>query len=155
MLFRKAFQFRLKPTPQQRIMMAQTAGCVRFVWNKALAEVKVGLECGEKYPGYVTMAGKLKGMKREQDTSFLRLVHSQPLQQTLKDLDRAVRDGLKKTKGFPRFKKKTHDKSFRYPQGVRLEGENIYLPKIGWLAFRKSREVEGLIKNTKVKFDGG
>ena len=155
MLFRKAFQFRLDPTPEQRIMMAQTAGCVRLIWNKALGDIKEGLDRGEKYPGYVTIANKLKGMKRQEETAFLKLVHSQPLQQTLKDLDRAVRDGLKKSKGFPRFKKKSHDKSFRYPQGVKIEAENIYLPKIGWVAFRKSRDVEGLIKNTIVGFDCG
>ena len=155
MLFRKAFQFRLDPTPEQRIMMAQTAGCVRLVWNKALGEIKEGLDRGEKYPGYVPMANKLKGMKREEETAFLKLVHSQPLQQTLKDLDRAVRDGFKKSKGFPKFKKKSHDKSFRYPQGVKLEGDKIYLPKIGFVAFRKSREIEGVIKNTTVRFDCG
>jgi putative transposase len=155
MLFRKAFQFRLEPIPEQRIRMAQTAGCVRLVWNKALGEIKEGLDRGEKYPGYVPMANKLKDMKRVEETAFLKLVHSQPLQQTLKDLDRAVRDGFKKTKGFPRFKKKSHDKSFRYPQGVKIEGESIYLPKIGWVSFRKSREIEGIIKNTIVRFDCG
>jgi len=155
MLVRKAFQFRLEPTSEQRILMAQTAGCVRLVWNKALGEIKEGLDRGVKYTGYVPMANKLKGMKREDATAFLKLVHSQPLQQTLKDLDRAVRDGLKKSKGFPRFKKKTHDKSFRYPQGVRIEGEKVYLPKIGWVSFRKSFDIEGLIKNTIVRFDCG
>jgi putative transposase len=155
MLFHKAFQFRLDPTSEQRIMMAQTAGCVRLVWNKALGEIKEGLDRGEKYSGYVPMANKLKGMKREEETAFLKLVHSQPLQQTLKDLDRAVRDGFKKSKGFPKFKKKSHDKSFRYPQGVKLEGDKIYLPKIGLVAFRKSRDIEGVIKNTTVRFDCG
>lgn len=155
MLFRKAFQFRLDPTPEQRILMAQTAGCVRLVWNKALGEIKEGLDRGEKCSGYVPMANMLKGMKREEETAFLKLVHSQPLQQTLKDLDRAVRDGFKKSKGFPKFKKKSHDKSFRYPQGVKLEGDRIYLPKIGLVAFRKSRDIEGVIKNTTVRFDCG
>ena len=47
MLVRKAFEFRLDPTPEQRIKMAQTAGCVRLVWNKALGEIKEGLDRGE------------------------------------------------------------------------------------------------------------
>lgn len=74
MLFRKAFQFRLDPTPEQRIRMPQTAA--RLVWNKALGEIKEGLDRGVKHPGYVTMANKLKGMKREESTAFLKLIHS-------------------------------------------------------------------------------
>ena len=32
---RKAFKFRLKPTPEQIRQMTEFAGCNRFVWNKA------------------------------------------------------------------------------------------------------------------------
>ena len=135
--------------------MAQAAGCVRLVWNKALADVKESLDQGKAYSGYVAMARKLKELKGKEEASFLKLVHSQPLQQTLRDLDRAIHDGFKKAKGFPRFKKKSHDKSFRYPQGVKVEENGIFLPKIGWVEFRKSREILGQIKNTTVSFDCG
>ena len=152
MKIRKAFKFKLKPTSEQRQKMAQTAGCVRLVWNKSLGAIKEELDKKEGYKGYCSMAGELKAWKKEEETKFLKCVHSQPLQQTLKDLDRAVKDGFKKDKGFPRFKKKSHDRSFRYPQGVKLEGDSVYLPKIGWCKFQKSRNIEGLIKNTTVSF---
>ncbi len=71
------------------------------------------------------MAGQMKEWKVEDSTSFLKLAHSQPLQQTLKDLDRALRDGFKKEKGFPKFKKKNRDKTFRYPQGVKIAGNHV------------------------------
>lgn len=111
MKIRKAFKFKLKPSSGQRVKLAQTAGCVRLVWNKSLAAVKESLDKKEGYKGYFQMAGEMKGWKKEEPTSFLKLVHSQPLQQTLKDLDRAIRDGFKKEKGFPHFKKKNTDKS--------------------------------------------
>lgn len=152
MKIRKAFKFRLKPTNDQRQKMAQTAGCVRLVWNKSLGAVKEDLEKKDGYKGYCAMAGELKDWKRCADTSFLKLVHSQPLQQTLKDLDRALKDGFKRDKGFPRFKKKNHNKSFRYPQGVRIDDDHVYLPKIGWCKFQKSMEIEGIVKNTTVSF---
>ena len=101
MIVRKAFKFKLKPTPEHRQTMTQTAGCVRLVWNKSLAKVKESLDNKDGYKGYVPMAGELKNWKKEESTSFLKLVHSQPLQQVLKDLDRAIRDGFKKKKGFP------------------------------------------------------
>jgi putative transposase len=152
MMIRKAFKFRLKPNSEQRMKLAQTAGCVRLVWNKSLAAVKEGLDKKEGYKGYCQMAGEMKGWKKEESTSFLKLVHSQPLQQTLKDLDRAIRDGFKKEKGFPHFKKKNTDKAFRYPQGVRIDGDQAYLPKIGFVKFQKSQEIIGIIKNTTISF---
>ena len=155
MIVRKAFKFKLKPTPEHRQTMTQTAGCVRLVWNKSLAKVKESLDNKDGYKGYVPMAGELKNWKKEESTSFLKLVHSQPLQQVLKDLDRAIRDGFKKKKGFPSFKKRGKDKAFRYPQGVKVEEDKVYLPKIGWVKFQDSREIEGEIKNTTVSFYAG
>ena len=152
MKIRKAFKFKLKPSSDHRQKMAQAAGCVRLVWNKSLAAIKESLEQKEGYKGYCAMASDLKDWKRIEETKFLKLVHSQPLQQTLKDLDRALRDGFKKEKGFPKFKKKTHDKSFRYPQGVKVEDDKVYLPKIGWMRFVKSKEIQGIIKNTTISF---
>jgi transposase len=44
MNIRKAFQFKLKPTREQRQKMAQTAGCVRLVWNKSLGMLQRSTE---------------------------------------------------------------------------------------------------------------
>jgi putative transposase len=155
MKIRKAFKFRLKPTAEHRQKLAQTAGCVRLVWNKGLAETKNTLERKEKYSGYSGLCDKVKVWKSEENTQFLKRVHSQPLQQTLKDLDRALKDGFKKDKGFPKFKRKGRDKSFRYPQGVKVRGNLVFLPKVGWCKFQKSRDIEGTIKNTTVSFCAG
>ena len=97
---------KLKPTSEQRQKMARTAGCVRLVWNKSLGVLKEELDKKVGYKGYCSMAGELKSWKKEDETKFLKCVHSQALQQTLKYLDRAFKDGFKKDKGFPRFKKK-------------------------------------------------
>jgi putative transposase len=79
------------------------------------------------------------------------------LQQKLKDLDRAVKDAFDKNqpdKRFPVFKKKFLHDSFRYPQGFKLEGNRIFLPKVGWVRFFKSREIEGRPKNVTVSRQG-
>ena len=34
MMIRKAFRFRLEPTPEQTHVITRVAGCVRFGWNK-------------------------------------------------------------------------------------------------------------------------
>ena len=46
---------------------------------------------------------------------------------------------------------------FRYPQGVKLDQANdrVFLPKLGWLRYRNSREVLGTVKNVTASLSGG
>jgi putative transposase len=153
MIIRRGYRFQLKTNGHESDRLNRFAGSCRLVWNKSLALQKEKLSRGEKFLRYFQVTAELTKWKNEQ--SFLKEVHSQPLQQTLKDLDQALQNSFKKTYGFPKFKKKVEHDSFRFPRGVKLAGEKIYLPKIGWLKFRKSKEVEGTIKNVTVskKFD--
>ncbi|MFI5294354.1 MAG: RNA-guided endonuclease InsQ/TnpB family protein [Thermodesulfovibrionales bacterium] len=154
MLIRKGYRFCLKPKPHHEAKLRQSSGCSRFVWNKALAIQKERLANKQFYLSYNELAGLLVDWKKDRDLCFLSAVHSQPLQQTLKDLYRAIRDAFDKTSRFPKFKKKgTHD-SFRYPQSFVINGNVIYLPKIGWVPFFKSREIEGTPKNITVSRHG-
>ncbi len=151
MKIRKAFKFKIK-TKNKTILnkLAQNAGCQRFVWNKALAFKKETYEQTNKSQNYSELCKIATQWKKEDETSFLKEVHSQPLQQTLKDLDKAYKDFLKKNKAFPKFKKKGMHDSFRFPQGVKVEGSNVYFPKIGKVRFVKTRDIVGEIKNTTV-----
>jgi putative transposase len=76
------------------------------------------------------------------------------LQQTLKDLDRGIRDGFDKkhpNKRMPVFKKKGKCvDSFRIPTAPNINGDAIFIPKIGWCKFFKSREIDGTPKNFTV-----
>jgi putative transposase len=153
MLIRRAYKFQLKTNTRQVEQLSRFAGCCRLVWNKALALQKEKLDQKIKVLAYVECAAELVAWKTE--LKFLEEVHSQPLQQTLKDLDRAIKEAFKGTKGFPKFKKKGQQDSFRYPQGIKVSNDQIYLPKIGWFKFRKSREIEGLIKNAIVSRSAG
>lgn len=148
MLIRRSYYFQLKPNASQRTQLSQFAGCCRMVWNKGLELQKLRLDQQQRPISYAETCTELLGWKQE--FPFLQEVHSQPLQQAVKNLDRAMKDGLSKEKGMPKYKKKGQRDSFRYPQGTKLDDDKIYLPKIGWLKFRKSREVEGTIKNVTV-----
>ncbi|MCQ6936790.1 hypothetical protein VR556_24420, partial [Escherichia coli] len=81
---------------------------------------------------------------------------SQPLQQSLKDLERAYKNFFQKRAAFPRFKTRGQNDAFRYPQGVKLDQENsrIFLPKLGWMRYRNNRQVTGVVKNVTVSQPG-
>ena len=156
MIIRKAFKFRLKTNRQIEMKLNQFAGCCRFVWNKALALQKERLEAGEYCLSYPDMAAKLLEWKKAPDSSFLKEAPSQALQQTLMNLDKALKDAFdkKNPKRFPRFKKKGRHDSIRYPQGFKINGSRIFLPKIEWMGFFKSRSLEGQPKNITISRKG-
>lgn len=146
----------MKPAMEEKFF--QFAGCVRFVWNKALAWNLERLKRKEPILYYQELDFWLKLWKRSDEFGFLKETHSQILQQKLKDLQKAFLDAFDKSqpnKRLPTFKKRGQSISFRYPQGFQLNGNNIYLPKLGWFRFRQSRKLEGTVKNVTVSYACG
>lgn len=132
--------------------MRRFAGACRFVFNRALARQNENHEAGNKYIPYGKMASWLVEWKNATETQWFNDSPSQPLQQSLKDLERAYKNFFRKRAAFPRFKKRGQNDAFRYPQGVKLDQENsrIFLPKLGWMRYRNSRQVTGVVKNVTV-----
>lgn len=151
---RQAYRFELKPNGEQLRHMRRFAGSCRFVFNKALALQKERYERGEKKLGYAGLCKLLTEWRNGPDTLWLKDAPVHPLQQALKDLERAYSNFFAKRADFPRFKKKGQRDSFRYPdpKQIKLDQANsrIFLPKLGWLRFRNSREVLGTVKNVTV-----
>ncbi|WP_038251945.1 RNA-guided endonuclease InsQ/TnpB family protein [Xenorhabdus nematophila] len=154
---RQAFKFQLRPNGQQERDMRRFAGACRFVFNRALALQNENHEAGNKYIPYTKMTALLTAWKANADTQWLQEAPSQPLQQSLKDLERAYKHFFQKHTSFPRFKKRGQGDAFRYPQGMKLDQENnrIFLPKLGWIRYRNSRGVEGVVKNVTVSLSCG
>ena len=154
MLIRKAYRFKLRVNhPDTAAKLHQFSGCTRFVWNKMLAMNLYRLEHKQALLWYPEMAFWLTLWKASDEYAFLRDCHSQVLQQSMRNLDRAFKDAFDQAqpnKLMPRFKRRGGKDSFRYPQGFKVVGERVYLPKIGTLRFRKSREIEGKVKNITV-----
>jgi putative transposase len=153
----QAYKFQLRPKAAQEEKMRRFAGCCRFLWNKALALEKETYEETGKRIGYNGLAGFLHDWKKTEETAFLAEAHSQVLQQALKDLDRAYVNFFQKRAELPRFKKKGRHDSFRYPQGFKLDERNsrVFLPKIGWMRYRKSRDTKGTPKQITVSLSAG
>lgn len=155
----KAFKFQLKTNDVQESQLRRFAGCCRLVWNKALHLQKIRLDEKQGLLTYNKMAKELLLWKYSPETFFLTESPAQALQQILRNLDRALRDAFnKKTpKRFPRFKKRGSFDSFRIPQGFKIDEENsrVFLPKIGWVNYRNSRNLQGIPKNITISKSGG
>lgn len=139
------YQYRFYPTDQQRQSLAQLFGCVRVVWNDALALSKAA-----KYPGYNGLAKSLTLSKKTEERRWLNDVSSVPLQQSLKQLEVAYKnyfDSLKgkrigKRIGQPRFKKKANSQSATFTKAAfSVRNGEVYLAKIGNLKPIWSRDL--------------
>jgi putative transposase len=132
---RERYQYRFYPTDQQRLSLAQLFGCVRVVWNDALA-----LSKASQYPGYNSLAQSLTLSKKTEARQWLNHVSSVALQQSLKQLEVAYKnyfDSLKGKRkgqkvGQPRFKKKTNEQSATFTKAAfSIKHGEVYLAKIG------------------------
>lgn len=159
MLRLQAFRYELRPNGGQERDLRRFAGSRRFVFNKALALQKERRERGEKKLGYAALCKELTAWRNGEETPWLKDAPVHPLQQSLKDLERAYANFFEGRGEFPRFKKKGRNESFRYPDSLqfRLEQDNnrILLPKLGWVRYRNSRSVEGEPKNVTVSLSAG
>ena len=150
----QAFKYELRPDGQQERQIRRFAGSCRFVFNKALALQKERYERGEKKLGYAGLCKLLTEWRNSTETAWLADAPVHPLQQTLKDLERAYSNFFARRADFPRFKKKGQSDSFRYPdpKQIKLDQANsrVFLPKLGWLRYRNSRKVLGTVRNVTV-----
>ena len=155
----QAFKYELMPSGEQQRQMRRFAGSCRFVFNKALAMQKERYEQGEKKLGYAALCKELTEWRNGAETHWLSDAPIHPLQQTLKDLERAYSNFFAKRADFPRFKKKGQSDNFRYPdpKQIKLDQGNgrVFLPKLGWLRYRNSRDVLGAVKNITVSQSSG
>jgi putative transposase len=99
----QGFKYELMPNGEQRRQMHRFAGSCRFVFNLALAQQMTAYAAGGPFCGYVAMAKVLTGWRNGTRTPWLKEVPVHPLQQALKDLERAYRNFFARRSMFPRL----------------------------------------------------
>ncbi len=154
----QAFKFELQPDGELERDMFRISGACRFVFNKALALQKENHEAEHPFISYVSMAKQLTQWRNSQETPWLKEAPCHPLQHALKDLDKAFKNLFAKRADFPRFKRKGTHIGFRFPDPTQIKldqaNSRIFLPKLGWIRYRKSREVLGELRNVTVTKSG-
>ena len=121
----KAYKYRFFPTAEQENLLRRTMGCVRLVYNKALAtRTEAWYERHERIQ-YKETSSFLTGWKKTEDLNFLNEVSCVPLQQCLRNLQKAFANFWGKRARYPRFKAKRNGGSaeftksaFKYQDGL-------------------------------------
>ena len=90
----KAFKYRMYPNREQRILLAKTFGCTRFVYNHYLAKRRDAYEKDGITLSYSACAKDLVSLKKEYE--WLKEVDSVALQSSVKNLDTAYINFLRK-----------------------------------------------------------
>jgi len=103
---RRAFKYRFYPTDVQAVQLSRTFGCVRKVYNVALAARSEAWAVRRDRVGYHQTSAMLTGWKKTEDLAFLAEVSCVPLQQALRHLQGAFVNFFAQRAGYPRFKAK-------------------------------------------------
>ena len=146
----RAIKYELNPTNTQKVLIKQTCGCCRKVYNTMLdRKISAYKEDGRTISA-IELINQLPQLKSE--LTYLKDVPSQSLQQAIRNLDTAYANFFRKGgSGFPKFKKKGCKDSFRIPVACVIDYDNwtIKTAKIGTIRFFKghNKQINGKIKS--------
>ena len=102
---KRAFKYRFYPNDAQAAELSRTFGCVRKVYNMALA-ARTEAWTRQERVNYNATSAMLTAWKKTEELAYLSEVSSVPLQQTLRHLQGAFTNFFAKRAKYPRFKAK-------------------------------------------------
>ncbi len=151
----RGFKFRFYPTSVQRLELAQTFGCTRFVYNWALALKTNSYYQDNVSLSYTDTSNALTKLKKDPEKPWLKQVSAVPLQQGLRHLNTAFINFLAGRNKYPRFKKKNNRQSAHYaPNAFKWQDGKLTLAKMSQpLKIRWSRYFTGEPKSVTISKD--
>jgi putative transposase len=153
---RKTFKYKLMPTASQQRELERALRLCRTLYNVALEQrITAWQQCGISVSRYQQEA-ELKDIRGE--FPEYAAIHSHVLQDVLARLDKTYQAFFRRVQrgekaGFPRFKGRDRFHSFTYKEfghGARLDHGYLVLAKIGRLAVRWSRPLDGTPKTVTI-----
>jgi putative transposase len=105
-VLRRGYRYRFYPTADQAEQLVKTFGCVRYVYNRALAERSRAWTHEQRRITHAETDKMLTGWKQDPETEWLREPSKGPLQATLRNLQSAYVNFWAKRAKYPTFKKK-------------------------------------------------
>ena len=152
----RVFRYRLKPTKAQVTKLNEQLELCRWVYNETLAMRKNAFEQEGKSISYFESKRMLPIWKEAKPE--LKTVHSQVLQDVVLRVNLAFGAFFRRVQageedpGYPRFKGENRYDSISYPQsGFSIDGNMIWLSKIGDVKFKLHRPIDGCIKRLTIR----
>lgn len=151
---RKAYKYRINPTKKQETLLEQTLGICCELYNAGLEERRSAYKIAGISITYQDQQNQLPEIKKTRDD--FKTVHSQVLQDVLKRLDKGMDAFFRRVKagqtpGFPRFRARARYDSFTFSQsGYSIEGDKLFLSKIGHIDIKLHRPIEGKVKTCTI-----
>ncbi len=146
----RSYRFELSPDSAQAALLSANFGCVRFVYNWGLEQNITAYNADKTRISRFELNAKLTQLKKEEATSWLSEANAQSLQYALLNLEKGFKSFFAKQSKFPVFKRKSNRQSLQIPQGCKVLNNRVYVPKIGWVKFFKSRDIPGKIKTVTI-----
>src|SRR4028119_1201288 len=139
----KAYRYRFYPTLEQEQLLRRTLGCVRLVYNKALHTRTEAWYEQHKRVDYKQTSEMLTQWKKQEDLQFLNEVSSVPLQQGLRNLQKAFTNFWAGRTKYPNFKKKRSGGSAEFTRAAfKWKDSQLWLAKCSLaLPIRWSRTI--------------
>ena len=149
---KRAYRFRLYPTPEQEQVLARTFGCARFAYNHMLRLRTDAWFSRQERIGYHETSAALTQLKKDPEFAWLNEVSSVPVQQALRHLQTAFANFFAKRAKYPAFKRKDGPQSAEYTTSAfKWDGKALKLAKmVAPLAIRFSRTIPRAAKVTTV-----
>ena len=151
----KAYKYRIYPDNGQKIQIAKTFGCCRFVYNQTLAYRKESYE-KEKKSMSRTDCNNFCNRELKKEHEWLKEVDKFALTNAIYNMDCAYQKFFKEHAGYPKFKSK-HDNHKSYTTNftngniaVDFEKGKVKLPKLKEVKAKLHREFRGKIKSAAV-----
>jgi putative transposase len=144
----RASKFRIYPNPEQKRHLAQSFGCCRLAWNYALNLTNETYKATGKGLSRFAIQKEITALKKQHE--WLKEPYSQCLQVVALNLSSAFVNFFEGRGKFPRFKSKHRKQSISYPQNVTIKENGIKFPKMGIVAAKLHRPVEGKIKTVTI-----
>jgi putative transposase len=142
-------KIRLQPNRAQSIHFAKACGISRFVWNWALSEWKRKVELGER-PNALELKKQFNAIKPIQ-FPWVYEVTKYASQQPFLHLRTAFQRFFDKKARYPRFKKKgVHDSFYVGCDHIKVKGDRIWIPKLGWIRMRETLRFSGKINSATI-----
>ena len=154
----KAFRYRLYPTPAQVTRVDAWEGALRFLWNLALEQRRLGYARSRDERVYPTAFDQINELTELRAAlPWLADVPRNVCSQLLVELDRAWQRCFAKLARAPRWKRRGRNVlgfTEPHPKAWRVDGSNVRFPKLGTLRTVMHRPLEGKPKTCTLKRDG-